>query len=158
MVEDEGIVLEEDLDQGEAGDLSLCLIGRFLSNRTIRMNAMKDTLSEVWTPGRGVAIKPIANMRYLFKFYHKIDKDRVEKGGPWNFENHMLVLNSVNPGDRFDSIPLNHMPMWVQVHQIPAGYITRKVGEQIGNAMGGLLEYDKNNNTGFWRSYMRIRV
>ncbi|CAJ2659545.1 unnamed protein product [Trifolium pratense] len=33
-------------------------------------------------------------------------------------------------------------------HQVPAGYITRRVGEQVGNVLGGFLDYDKNNNTG----------
>jgi 14-3-3 protein epsilon len=44
----------------------------------------------------------------LFQFYHRIDKDRVVSGGPWSFENHILVVNDIKPGDVYNQIPLNH--------------------------------------------------
>jgi 14-3-3 protein epsilon len=78
---------------------------------------------------------------FLFQFYHKVDKDRVLSGGPWHFENHMLVLHEVKEGDLFNQIPLNHVDMWVQMR----------------NVIGKFIQYDASNN-GFWRTYIRIRV
>jgi hypothetical protein len=33
-----------------------------------------------------------------------------------------------------------------------------KVGTTLANYIGAFMEYDKNNNSSFWRQYMRIRV
>jgi hypothetical protein len=48
--------------------------------------------------------------------------------------------------------------MWVQVHDLPVGLMKEKVGTTLANYIGAFLEYDKNNNSSFWRQYMRIRV
>jgi 14-3-3 protein epsilon len=94
---------------------------------------------------------------FLFQFYHKVDKDRVLNGGPWHFENHMLVLHEVKEGYLFNQIPLNHVDMWVQIHHLPAGFMTQRIGEQMRNVIGKFIQYDASNN-GFWRTYIRIRV
>jgi 14-3-3 protein epsilon len=94
---------------------------------------------------------------FLFQFYHKVDKDRVLNGGPWHFENHMLVLHEVKEGYLFNQIPLNHVDMWVKIHHLPAGFMTQRIGEQMRNVIGKFIQYDASNN-GFWRTYIRIRV
>lgn len=79
-------------------------------------------------------------------------------GGPWSFDNYMLVLNQVQAGVSPDQIPLVHMAMWVQIHELPIGFMTQNVGVLFGNFIGEFMEYDTKNNTGVWRSFMRIRV
>lgn len=32
------------------------------------------------------------------------------------------------------------------------------VGQHLGNHIGEFVEYDANNSTGIWQSYMRIKV
>jgi hypothetical protein len=48
--------------------------------------------------------------------------------------------------------------MWVQVHDLPTGLMKEKVGILLANYIGKFVEYDKNNNTSFWRQYMRLQV
>ena len=36
--------------------------------------------------------------------------------------------------------------------------MSASVGKQIGDFIGMFVDYDPGNNTGLWRSYMRIRV
>lgn len=36
--------------------------------------------------------------------------------------------------------------------------MTPIIGQYLGNYIGEFFEYDNNNNAGFWRSYMRIKV
>ncbi|GAU46344.1 hypothetical protein TSUD_180770 [Trifolium subterraneum] len=153
----EGIVFEDDNNSQEGSNLQLCLLGRFLTDRTIRFNTMKETLATAWKPGKRTTIREIEPGLFLFQFYHKVDKERVLSGGPWHFENHMLVLHEVKEGDLFNQIPLNHIDIWVQIHHLPAGFMTQRRGEQIGNGIGKFIQYDASNN-GFWRTYMRIRV
>jgi 14-3-3 protein epsilon len=70
----------------------------------------------------------------------------------------MLILERVQLGVQIERIPLHSVNMWVQVHDLPTGLMKETVGVRLANYIGSFLEYDKNNNSSFWRQYMRIRV
>jgi hypothetical protein len=59
---------------------------------------------------------------------------------------------------QIEQIPLFHVNMWVQVHDLPTGLMKEKFGIPLANYIGNFMEYDKNNNSCFWRQYMRLRV
>ena len=148
-------------DGSEATDSALndfCLVGKFLTDKTLDFTAMRNRLVNLWRPGKGIHIKDIPSNRYLFKFFHSVDMRRVLDGGPWTFDNFHLVLHYYKPGDIPATIPLNHFAIWVQVHELPVGCMSERVGIQLGNAIGEFVSYDHVNNSGFWKSYMRIRV
>ena len=50
------------------------------------------------------------------------------------------------------------MQLRIQVYELPADFMSRGVGEQLVNYIDRFMEYDENNDRGFWRTYMRIRV
>lgn len=71
----EGLTLVEegdDLTLNMEGDqpvnpyIQWCLVGRFLANKPIRTHIMKDRMSTIWTPGKGVTIKQLDQGRFLF--------------------------------------------------------------------------------------------
>ncbi|KAL8493878.1 hypothetical protein ACS0TY_024880 [Phlomoides rotata] len=135
-----------------------CLVGRFITQQTINFNSMRNTLASVWKPVRGVSIKAIGEGRFLFQFFHVLDVKRILEGSPWSFNNHPLVLHSLLKGDHPHRVPLNKVPYWVQIYDLPHGFITEKVGVQLGNFVGKFLEYDNSNHGASWMTYMRIRV
>lgn len=45
-------------------------------------------------------------------------------GGPWSFDNHMLCLGRVQTVDVLNQIPLFHIVLWVQVHDLPVGFMS----------------------------------
>ncbi|KAL8546704.1 hypothetical protein ACS0TY_006434 [Phlomoides rotata] len=108
--------------------------------------------------GQGCHHQSIGQWRYLFEFFHKLDVLRVMNGLPWTFNNHPLLLHHIQRGEYALRVPLSSLPMWVQVYDIPHGYISEQFGRQIGNFLGKFVEYDKSNSMGAWRNYMRIRV
>jgi 14-3-3 protein epsilon len=84
--------------------------------------------------------------------------EAVLHGGTWSFDNNMLIVEQVQLGMQIDQIPLHHVNMWVQVHDLPTGLMKERVGIPLANFIGSFVEYEKNNNSSFWRQYMRIRV
>lgn len=46
----------------------------------------------------------------------------------------------------------------MQVHKVPAGFWSEKVGQKIGNKLGDFIESNPNNFTGIRREFIRIRV
>jgi 14-3-3 protein epsilon len=138
--------------------LELCLVGTLLSNKSNRFHVMKEHLANLWKPGQGVSISAIEENKFLFQFFHLWDMERVFQGGPWLFDNHMLVLKKLNVGDDPITTELDEAEMWVQIYNLPFGYMSPSIGEFIGSHLGRFIKYDDYNSYGAWRLYMRIRV
>jgi 14-3-3 protein epsilon len=156
--EEEGFVFDFDEEGEEQVNLQWCLVGRFLCERPIHFNSMKVRMAELWRPVRGVNIKEAKSGLFLFSFAHPLDMEAVFNGGPWSFDNNTLIMERVQIGMQIENIPLFHTDFWVQVHNLPMGLMKETVGVKLANYIGSFLEYDKNNNTCFWRQHMRIRV
>lgn len=54
----------------------------------------------------GINIKDMKPGVFLFHFYHKNDMDCVIKGGPWSFDNALLVFNVIKQGEDPVKVPL----------------------------------------------------
>ncbi|MBA0692982.1 hypothetical protein Goari_010501 [Gossypium aridum] len=74
---------------------ALSLVGCFLIAGIIYYPTMKSTMANLWHPVKGVQIRDLGGKRYLFKFFHIIDMERVLKWSPWTFNNHLLVLHKL---------------------------------------------------------------
>jgi 14-3-3 protein epsilon len=158
LQEEEGFVFDVEEGEEEVIDFRWCLVGRFLGDRSFHVNSMKVTMADVWRPVKGVKIKEATSGLFLFQFAHALDMEAVLQGGPWAFNNQMLIVERVQLGVQIENIPLNHVDFWVQVHNLPTGLMAERVGKTLANFIGSFVEYDKNNKGSFWREYMRIRV
>lgn len=156
--EEEELILDEgSVQPGDVG-ADLCLVGRFLTDQPINFNLMRSHMASIWRPGKGVYMKSIGDGRFLFQFFHALDIQRIEEGGPWSFNNIPLILHRLQRGEFPTRVPLNKLSFWVQIHDLPAGYITEGIGKQLGSFIGEFIEYDASNMGAIWKQYMRIRV
>ncbi|KAL4361670.1 hypothetical protein GQ457_04G031690 [Hibiscus cannabinus] len=135
-----------------------CFVGLFLTDSVIHFHSMKTTLANVWRPLGGVSISELGEGRYLFRFYHVVDVDRVEDGGPWNFNSHLLILHRLKPGEVPALVPIFAAPFWVLVNDIPPGYMSVGVAKQLGNFLGSFIEYDSSSVSLCYKGIMRIRA
>ena len=155
--ENEGFVLQEDIEE-DVNRYELCLVGRLLTEKSINVRAMKSKIADIWKPAMGISIKELEHGIFLFQFFRKEDMQWVLKGGPWSFDNVMLVLNVVAPGEDPVKVSLMYLNIWIQIHDLPMGFMMESVGKQLGNFFGTFLEYDPKNNTSIWRDCMRVRI
>jgi hypothetical protein len=72
---------------------------------------MKVRMAEIWKPVKGVTIKEATTGKFLFHFAHPLDMEAVLNGGPWIFDNNMLILERVQIGMQIKNIPLTHVNM-----------------------------------------------
>ncbi|MCI77251.1 hypothetical protein A2U01_0098521, partial [Trifolium medium] len=68
---------------------------------------MKVRMADLWKPLKGVTIKEAKPGTYLFHFAHPLDMEAVLNGGPWSFDNNMLLLERVQLGMQLEHIPLS---------------------------------------------------
>lgn len=48
--------------------------------------------------------------------------------------------------------------MWIQILDLPSGFMSETLGKQLGDFFEEFLKYDSKNNTVIWREFMRIKV
>ena len=81
----------------------------------------------------------------------------VERCGPWNFDNKLLLLCRWKKGLTSTNISFTHSPFWVQIWGLPFEHMSLEVGEEIGSKIGRFIEVDSS-----WQSdqakFMRVRV
>lgn len=155
--ENSAFVFEGDVEE-VTNKYELCLVGRFLTERNVNVRAMKSKMADVWKPAMGISIKELEQGIFLFQFYHKEDMNWVLNGGPWSFDGAMLVLSVIPQGEDPVNVPLWHLNMWIQLYDLPTGFMSENVGRQLGDFFGTFMEYDHKNNTSIWRECMRVRI
>lgn len=115
-VEESDVVVRTEEEEGSDDNANLCLVGRFLTDRPIRVHIMRDRMAGVWRPLGGVTITGIEPGLFTFQFYHQVDVQRVLRGGPWSFDKHLMILSAMNNDIRPNQLPLFMVPFWVQAH------------------------------------------
>ncbi|MBA0674907.1 hypothetical protein Goari_016476 [Gossypium aridum] len=55
-------------------------------------------------------------------------------GTLWFFNNHLLLLYKIQPGEDPMLVSLLSTEFWVQVHDIPPGLMTEAMAQQFGNS------------------------
>lgn len=87
-----------------------------------------------------------------------MDLKKVLEGGPWAFEQGMLVYKQISENEDPNEVLLNDFDMWVQVYDIPKGFISEAVLQSVGNYIGEYVTSDPANFHGTWKTFVRIRV
>ncbi|XP_019193114.1 PREDICTED: uncharacterized protein LOC109187384 [Ipomoea nil] len=134
------------------------LVGRFLTDRILKVEVMKRVMASAWRPLMGIEITDVSPNLYLFTFFDETDMRRVLEEGPWAFENATFLCQVLNNGEDPTQVILNTVDFWLQVYDIPLGYRTVKVLERIGDFAGLFLRCDERNFERPWTSFYRVRI
>lgn len=134
------------------------LVGRFLTEKNINFSAMQNVLASLWRPREGMEIHDIGGHRYSFVFFHVLDLKKVIEGGPWTFEQNLLIYHKLGEKEDPHLVPLNQTDMWVQIYDLPQGLFMESVFMNIGNFVGTFVSSDPTNSNGQWKLYARTRV
>ncbi|KAL8126012.1 hypothetical protein AgCh_013345 [Apium graveolens] len=70
----------------------------------------------------------------------------------------MLVYHEIQTDEDPGQISLNEMDIWVQIHDIPKGFIFESILVSIGNFVGKHVKSDPTNFDSTWKQYVRVRV
>lgn len=71
-----------------------------------------------------------------------MDADRIEEGGPWNFNSHLLVLLRLCVGENQKEVPLHTVVFWVLVNKLLHGVVSELVAKCMGDFIGKYVEFD----------------
>ncbi|KAL0436252.1 UNVERIFIED_CONTAM: hypothetical protein Sradi_0333100 [Sesamum radiatum] len=156
--EDDGWLLPTGLWHSDAPSQGFFIVGRLLAAKPFNPDALHNTLKLAFTPLRGMEFKLIENDRFLLKFSHKLDRDRVLARCPWAFDRNLLVLAPADSVENPSNVNLDWCEFHVHIHGLPLGKMTRDICSFIGNKLGRFVDMDSDDSGVVWGSAVRIRV
>ena len=157
--EAETIQIADEGRREEIESCSLSLIGKFLTCKNFNKRAAKTTLKKAWGLENEVKIVEVGSNLFQFKFNTEFDLERVFKGGPWTFDNQMLLLTKWKKGMKADNVELNHASLWVQIWGAPFDMISARVATEIGSRLGDVVEVERRRPKQDEANYfMRVKV
>ncbi|XP_030974808.1 uncharacterized protein LOC115994718 [Quercus lobata] len=139
-------------------ECALSLFGKLQSDRQQNQRALKSTLRAVWKMGSDFRIVEVGNGILQFKFSSQYQMEWVERNGPWNFDNNLLLLCRWKKGLSAANIVFTHSPFWVQVWGLPFELMAEETGRDIGSRIGNYLETDRRSWQMDQAKFMRVRV
>lgn len=83
-----------------------------LSSREVHYR--RDSCFSSWAkPGKGVNIKEVEKILYMYQFYQEIGLKRVVEGSPWSV-NRKLIIARMKEREVLRGVKLNTLDVWVQ--------------------------------------------
>lgn len=112
------------------------LEAKFLTKRALNIEAIAKTFSPIWRARNGFKVQKKGDHVVLFTSDNKTEMEKVLAAKPWNFDQHLMVLQRYDKDIDVVDIKFNMVTFWVQVHDIPVRFRTRSVAEKICGAIG----------------------
>ncbi|TXG63514.1 hypothetical protein EZV62_010508 [Acer yangbiense] len=142
----------------EAGKkLELCLVGKLLSTKYVNRDAFRAVMPKIWR-AQGLEIEVVQDNTVLFYFHNQEDRCRVLAGGPWSFDNSLLVMEKLNGLGEIGKVRFQRVEFWVQIHNAPLLCMTKELGEYLGKIIGDLVDIDVGSTGECFGKYLRVRV
>ncbi|KAF7116442.1 hypothetical protein RHSIM_Rhsim04G0089300 [Rhododendron simsii] len=156
--EEDVITIDEEICQQALVACSFSLVGKLLTTKRFKVAAMKESLGRAWGFSKNLSIEEVGDNLFHFRFEDETSCSRVLNGGPWNFENHLLVVQPWEPGMKADQVLFSSVAFWVQLWGLPFEFVTPAIGEVIGRRIGAPLSVDNREVVGEQGRFIRIRV
>ena len=135
-----------------------CLLGKIVMRKNVNMEAMKMVFVKLWKIKAGISIREVGERLFIFQFEDEVEKDRVLQKQPWSFNKSLLVLKEINGDLRPEEVNMEWCPFTVQVHGLPLGLMTKRIGVILGEVLGDVLEVETDDDVSAWGKFLKIRV
>ncbi|CAL1368559.1 unnamed protein product [Linum trigynum] len=159
LADDDALVVEdEDIDTAMVQAMSLLgLVGRVVSSKKPNLKSMKIALSKAWNLQQNFQISEVGDYLIGFQFMNKGDRDRVLLGGPWHFDNSLIIFKQADAFQQPRPEDFYTMEIWIQIYNLPAAPRTKEMIQKIGARFGTMIWTDSRRENA-WNDILRIRV
>ncbi|KAK4424535.1 hypothetical protein Salat_1646900 [Sesamum alatum] len=117
--EGEGVSIPQSEWEKGSGGFRLMLVGRLLSPQSVRFDALRDSLTNMFQTVRGIVVRKILESRFYLIFNHFEDLRRVLDLRPWIFDRNLVVIHPLSPTANPLEVDLDWCPFFVHVHDLP---------------------------------------
>ena len=120
----------------EQAKTEFILATRFLTKRALNIDAIAKTFTPLWRSKNGFKIKKKSDHVVLFSFDDKSEMEKVMAVEPWSFDKRLMVLQRYGKEKDIGDMEFSKVTFWVQVHDLPIRFRTKRIAEQLCEAIG----------------------
>ena len=134
------------------------LAGKFLTKRTLNVDAVARTFKPLWKPAGELKIRDIGESILLFEFEDVLDLERVLEYEPWSFDKSLVVFKKAADVESIPFLEFDRVTFWVQIHNVPEKSLNHETGETIGRKIGSVIQVADTEDDGAGGEFLRVRV
>lgn len=108
------------------------LFGKFKGEKIVNYTGVKSFATAAWGYPKDLKVVELGPNFFQFLIHGEQERERILEGGPWMMDSQLLVLNRWYEGIEEDEKAFNEAPLWVQVWNLPAHWMSKEVGRKIG--------------------------
>lgn len=131
---------------------------RFGVAKKIHRESFKANLLHIWRTMGSVFFKEIQENLWLFEFSDDNDRHRVLEGRPWSYDRTILIMIEFDAKTPLSQMDFSSSPIWLQIHDMPLGCMSRGVGFKIGSSLGKVEDVAIAADDVGWGKYLHVRV
>lgn len=118
-------------------------VGKLLTSKPYSAVSLSNKMGNIWkTRDKVTILEWKGSDRLLFAFGSDTDRKRVLRGGPWKFDNAMLILACSDGDTNPRSVQLESQNFWIRVRGLPPKLFNKAMGRRIGNMLAVYVDFD----------------
>lgn len=158
ITEDENFVvsLEETVGDDSSHALDLAMVGKVIASRSFNFDALKRTMNQIWAISKNALFRQIEEGLFVVQFANMRDRNKVLKGRPWTFDNHLVMLQEIEGEVQPSNIAMTHCPFWLRIYNLPMDCRSEISIRTVAGGLGEVLEVDFDGVG--WDKSARVRV
>lgn len=85
-------------------------------------------MANIWSLSKPEIFQEVGTNLFVIVFNTHVDKQKVEKGRPWLFDNSLFVIRRFEGESQSRKINFDHESLWVQLYNLPLANTNRDTG------------------------------
>ncbi|CAI9105607.1 OLC1v1004569C1 [Oldenlandia corymbosa var. corymbosa] len=139
-------------------DHEKALVGKLLTNRILGHNTIVQKVRKFWNLKGNLTTSALGDNTLLFCFSNLLDKKGVLAGAPWFVEDHLLILKEDTANVIAQNHQFTHSPLWVQLHGLPVGLMSKSFATTASNNIGWFMEVFCDSEGSCIGRFLQIKV
>ncbi|KAL0013013.1 hypothetical protein SO802_000082 [Lithocarpus litseifolius] len=133
------------------------LAAKFLTKRTLIVEAVARTFSPLWKSQNDFHIKDTSNNILLFVFESDANAVPILVNEPWSFDQHLVLLQRYEDNTPIRDLIFFFAVFWVQLHNLPVKMMDAPTTIGNGKTLGTVIELHDVSSI-FGEDFMHIRI
>ncbi|TXG64315.1 hypothetical protein EZV62_011309 [Acer yangbiense] len=150
--------LKSNLKEAGLQRLANSLVGKVLSPKIVHRDSFHAVMKKIWQTREGVEIDPVDGNIFTFQFGNMEDKKRIISGGPWSFNDALIVMEEPRGMGDVQHMKFNKSEFWVQIHNAPLICMSEEIRRFLGSMIGKVVDFDGGDSGSDMTNFLRVRV
>lgn len=120
--------------------------------------ALFEDMGRAWRLRAEMSYKSLKDNLFIVTFNAEGDHKFVLQGGPWIHRGDALIVADFNGLLSPSMVPLESVPIWVRIYDLPLVMMNKARGELYGSKLGKVTEEDVQQDGSNKHDFFRIRV